>query len=766
MLGLKRHVSSYGFSFLVVGLLIGALDHQCFAQAPKVYEAGAKPNDVRYQSLKNLNGYFPFTPKSANEWKVRSSFARRQMLVAAGLWPMPEKTKLHAVVHGKIEMQGYSIEKVYFQSYPGHYVTGNLYRPTGDSLKHGARDGKRPVILSPHGHWSNGRFYDAGLAGVKALIKAGAELFEDGGRSPLQSRCVQLARMGCVVFHYDMEGYADSVQFAHRPGVRKHMFRKASKKGAEKGAGGDTSAAKDTWGLFSPQADLRLQSMFGLQTWNSVRALDFVMTLPEADADRVGVTGASGGGTQTMVLAAIDDRVDVSVPAVMVSTAMQGGCTCENSNYLRLNSGNIEVAALFAPKPQFLIAADDWTKELMSKGMPELERQYKTLGAADHIAAAAHVQFKHNYNAVNRQHMYHWFNKHFKLGHREPIKDLPYKRLTKTELTVWNDDHKPPKAGDSYERTLVQHMTKDADLASSILIPSNKKTLEKYRDVMGGALEVLVGRSFDQIGEVKWKLTSKQDRGEYFTFAGKLTSVSFNEELPAAFFMAKNWNKQVVVWVDSKGKSAAFTDDGSPAPAISELIDAGYAVAAPDLYLQGEFLEAGQTLEKARIQHYGNGKSPWNHYTGYTFGYNHTLFAQRVHDIMTTVNFVWQYQGRPPKQVHLVGVNGAGKWVAAASALLGKKVNRVAIDFAGFTFESIDRFDHPDFVPGIVKYGDVAGLAALVAPHPLLVSGLTGEGAAALIKKAYSACGASKQLEVLTGRSSAMPGKATPWLMK
>src|SRR5262249_26783818 len=154
-----------------------------------------------------------FAPyKSVKEWDARAKDLRRQLLVALGLWPMPEKTPANAVVHTPIDRGDYTVEHVYLESYPGHFVTGNLYRPKNAK-------GKCPGVLCPHGHWPNGRFFDQSSK-IRQEIVAGAERFEVGGRSPLQSRCVQLARMGCVVFHYDMVGYADSIQLQHRPGPR------------------------------------------------------------------------------------------------------------------------------------------------------------------------------------------------------------------------------------------------------------------------------------------------------------------------------------------------------------------------------------------------------------------------------------------------------------------------------------------------------------------------------------------------------------------
>ena len=118
-------------------------------------------------------------------------------------------------------------------------------------------------------------------------------------RSPLQANCAMLARMGCVVFQYDMVGYCDSQAIPHRQG------------------------------FLDAQAVLRLQSFMGLQTWNSIRAVDFVLSLPEVDPDRIAVTGASSGGTQTIALSIVDPRIAAAFPAVMVSmrTVARDGAT-------------------------------------------------------------------------------------------------------------------------------------------------------------------------------------------------------------------------------------------------------------------------------------------------------------------------------------------------------------------------------------------------------------------------------------------------------
>jgi len=172
------------------------------------YPEGKLPNDARLEPLKDLDGYFPFTPpKSKADWEKRAERVRRQILVSQGLWPMPTKTPLNAVIHGKIDRGDHTVEKVYFESAPGFFVTGNLYRPKNIT-------GKAPGVLFAHGHWQNARLSESTDAELRRELADGEERFEQGGRSRFQSMCVQLARMGCVVWQWDMLSDSDSHQFS------------------------------------------------------------------------------------------------------------------------------------------------------------------------------------------------------------------------------------------------------------------------------------------------------------------------------------------------------------------------------------------------------------------------------------------------------------------------------------------------------------------------------------------------------------------------
>ncbi|MBI4626169.1 MAG: hypothetical protein HY736_23475 [Verrucomicrobia bacterium] len=207
-----------------------------------VFSLNAPAGDIRRQPLKDLNGYFPFNPPaSLSDWNVRKEYVRRQILVAEGLWPMPAKTPLNAVIHGKVDGGEFTIEKVYFESAPGFFVTGNLYRPK--NIK-----GKVPAVMYAHGHSENARFSLKPEDLVRAEIADGRERFESAGRSTYQSMSRQLARMGCVVWQWDMLSDSDSIQI---PRELVHRFARQRPE----------MNTTENWGLFSPQAESHLQSI-------------------------------------------------------------------------------------------------------------------------------------------------------------------------------------------------------------------------------------------------------------------------------------------------------------------------------------------------------------------------------------------------------------------------------------------------------------------------------------------------------------------------
>jgi hypothetical protein len=442
----------------------------------------------------------------------------------------------------------------------------------------------------------------------------------------------------------------------------------------------------------------------------------------------------------------------------MVSTAMQGGCTCENASLLRVNTGNVEFAALFAPKPQGMTTANDWTREMSTKGFPELKQFYTQLGAPKNVMLHRGEHFPHNYNAVSRSAFYTWLNQHFKLGAKEPVIERDFEPLSRDQLTVWDEEHPAPKFDDpDFERDLLEWFTDDAEkqLRASAGSPADLR-----RDV-GGGVEVLIGRSLADAGDVEWQLKDKYDRGEYVEMTGRLRNTTHREELPVAWLYPKEWNGRVVVWLDDSGKSAIFNSDGSPKDSVLQLVNRDVTVLGADLLFQGDFLKDGEPVKQARVV--GNPRE----FAGYTFGYNPALFAQRTHDVLTLVKFLRtaKVAAHPhPTSVEVAGFGAAGPIVAAARALAGDAIDRAVVDTRGFRFGKLLDYRDPQFLPGGAKYLDLPGMLALGAPHPLW---LAGEGSEpALVSAAYRATGQREKLTTYDGEPSQKETAAIRWLVR
>ena len=679
-------------TFPLFAALLGLSLSTFAAEIPRALPPGELPKDARLGPLKDLDGYFPFTPPATREaWEKRAEEVRLQLRVAVGLYPEPTRTPLNAVVHGRIEQADYTVEKVFFESMPGFFVTGSLFRPK--------TPGPHPAVLCPHGHWRNARFTIRNDAEMKKELDSGGEVLPESGRSIFQSIGVQLARMGVVAFVYDMLGDCDSQQITH---ALAHGFKTQRPE----------MNTKVNWGLYSPQAETHAQSIMGLQTWNSIRALDFLTALPDVDAKRLGCTGASGGGTQTLLLAALDPRLTVSIPCVMPSTAMQGGCTCENASLLRVGTGNVEIAALFAPKPQAMTTAKDWTIDMPTKGFPDLQKLYALLGAKDNVALWPMPQFPHNYNSVTRHEIYRWFNTHFRLGlAAEKLTERDYPLLTPEQLTVWDEKHPAPGGGDDFEKKLLQWWHEDA-----------KKKLNK--DIAARAWRTLIGSS--EPGEVNpqsAKQVKVQGGGKtYLAATVVLAARDGSYALPMIEILPEGDEKSEVLWLDERGKAGLFNEAGEVRPEVCRLLEAGASVAGVDLFGQGEFQADGQPLTVTRRT-----KNP-REAACFTFGYNSAVFAQRVQDVCAVLGHrVPTGGGAAPLPRRVIALDDTGPIGLVALAVLPAKIDGAVIRTGGFRFSSVLDLQSPNFLPAGAKYGDLPLVIDLAQPQTAHLR-ILGEG--------------------------------------
>jgi dienelactone hydrolase len=320
------------------------------------YSYHVRPEEEGRLHLEKLLASYP----DVKTWEVRKAELVKCFLEQLGLFPMPVKTPLNPIYTGKRKYDGYTVENVGIETIPGFYLCGSLYRPAKGK-------GPFPAVLSPHGHFSS------------------PDLNEYGRYRPDQQyRCAMLAKMGVVVFSYEMFGYGESL-------------------------------------LQIKKEDHKTSLALTMQTLNSIRVIDFLTSLSYVDSKRIGVTGESGGGTQAFLITALDDRISVSVPVVMVSSYFYGGCACESGLPIHsctdLMTNNAEIAAMASPRPMLVISdGDDWTANVPEIEFPYLKKVYNLYGKQDNVENAHLANEVHDYGISKRMAMYPFMAKHFGLN--------------------------------------------------------------------------------------------------------------------------------------------------------------------------------------------------------------------------------------------------------------------------------------------------------------------------------------------------------------
>jgi len=634
-------------------------------EAWKVLPEGVLPNDERIVEAKRLDMLVELRDYGKREWLKRAEELRSRILFACGLYPELERKGLNAQVFGRIEHEDYSVEKAFFESHPGFYVTGNLYRPLDG--------GRHPGILNPHGHWSDGR------------------LAED-----VRARCINFARQGHVAFLYDMVGYNDSKQLDHKFGGPKESL----------------------WGL----------SLMGLQTWNSIRAIDFLQSLGDVDPERIGCTGESGGGTQTYMVAALDSRIKAAAPVCMVSAHFQGGCLCENAPSLRLDTNNVEIAALIAPMPMLLVSATgDWTRRTPWVEYPFIRRIYGFFGASAKVKSVQ-VNAPHNYNRESREAAYAWFGK-WLLGSSDPerFKERPYTLDKDQDILVFSGGERPSNALDA--RGLIAHVVSISKGSLEKLKPKDARGLVRSKKIMGEMMAGCLSVESDPKAEatVRGKAHIKPK-----AILTRLTigRKGMGEEIPGVLLRPTKRTGRGTLVVYQDGKSKLF-EGRCPNPLASGLLSAGHDVLSIDCFLTGEYeAPIGSRREVTACQ------------VDYYETYNRTDTALRIQDILTSASFL----RKACRGIDIVGLGDAGAWCLLASSV-ADDIESVAVDLNHFADDSEEHW-MKFYVPGIMRAGGLKAAAVMNAPRRLLIHDAGGEFDGEWVESFYGALSAEDRLTI------------------
>lgn len=581
----------------------------------------------------------PLTFETLEAWASFADGLRHRIRVASGLWPEPERTPLNAEVSDPIEREDYVVYKVHFEAFPGFLVTGNLYAPKGN--------GRYPGVLCPHGHWEHGRF-------------------ENTERASVAARCITFARMGIVAFSYDMVGYNDSRQFARAWG---HDWDAVPR---------EERRAQELWGIHP----------FGIQLWSGIRALDFLESLPQVDSDRLACTGASGGGTQTFALYAVDDRVKAAAPVNMISHTMQGGDACENAPLIRFNASNVEIGALMAPKPLLMVSATgDWTRETPEVEYPAIRKIYALYGAEDKVENV-HIDAGHNFNQQSREAVYRFFGK-WLLNEPEKYADFaepPYTMEPVEDLRVYSGHSESEPYPDQQEliSALIDSRA-ETIAASGVRGPS---FVDDYRRAVSYALGVdpsiplraegtrIGSAQRDGFRAERWVLRVEET-------GGVIPLVLLVPDAPRT--------ARPVLFVHPRGKAAYFQEaDWEPLPQLRRAcVDDGRLVAVIDVFRRGEM--EGMRREIAK----------------YTDTFAPTDTAYQVQDVLAAIH--WLHDRSDASAVTVRASDEAKGWGLLATVLADGKA-RIQFELGTIGSSPSDWLDE-HYIPCLASLG---GLWAIV----------------------------------------------------
>ncbi|HLY63353.1 MAG TPA: acetylxylan esterase [Terriglobia bacterium] len=614
--------------------------------------------------------------QSQADIKTWSDANREEFLRLIGGLP-GDRTPLNARVVGEIPREGYVIRKIIFESLPEFYVTANLYVPTVGKSPY-------PAILSPCGHSENGKAYEV-----------------------YQHLFIGLVKRGYVVLTYDPLGQGERVQYwdflANR---RRFDFNQH--------------------GMAGIQEYLLGKNLARYFIWDGMRALDYLTSLPEVDASRIGVTGSSGGGTLTTYIAMLDSRVKAasvvtfitSIPKKIENRANDAEADPEQdiAGLLAAGIDHTEFLGMIAPRPVLIGAAtrDFFPIEGTRKTFGEAQEIYKKLGVPDHIKMAE-FDHRHMYSQPLREATYAWFDRWLKGIENE---------VQEPAIVTEKDDVLQCTLTGQVETSLGGKTVADFNRADA-------ERLERNLEAKRGKRQI--NSEIDT--KIKERLGLPADMtGQHSAPPQKSGEIALNDLVIEKFLLAPEEGivipTRVILPKDHRARLPAVVylrdrnGDGDSPSLFEAWASRERMVVVADVRGFGETMSA-PAIPNSHLDYFDPRDGMDADFTFASFFLGHPLLGMRVRDAQAVIDFLRARPEVDTSHITLVGKGWAGV-VALFTAAIDPRISRVAVEGTPVSFGEIAKahlYNQPVslMIPGILQDFDLPDVLASLAPRPLLV---------------------------------------------
>ncbi|MEL7585870.1 MAG: acetylxylan esterase [Prolixibacteraceae bacterium] len=601
--------------------------------------------------------------KSSAEWKERQQEIKKAFEKSVG--PFPEKTPLNPEITRVVQKDGYRIENILFQSQPGFFVSSSLYIP--DNLQ-----GKMPAIIYCSGH---------NASGYRSRV--------------YQHDIVNLVRKGFVVYAFDPVGQGERLAYTTPDPVCGRTIKGPTKEHSYPGT----------------QAFILGSSQARTMIWDGIRAVDYLLTRKEIDPERIGITGRSGGGTQSAYIAAFDERIYAAAPENYITNFTRllqtRGPQDAEQNFCHGIANDLDHADLLtvrAPKPALVITTynDIFNFQGVKETVSEVSRAYEAFHREENFKLAEDIGV-HESTRKNRETRYAFFQKF--LNNPGSAEDIQVELPTNEDLKVTRTGQVPGKTVFDLNFALAEKYREQLDRNRKDLKGHLKNVIEKAQVLSGYSEPVKLGTNVfagidkkDSYSVVKYFL----EKGDGYL-------------IPYMLYKPDQANREAIIYLHPSGKAV----DAYSAEEIKWLVQKGYLVLSPDLAGTGETAAHSFTGD-AFLEN-----------TSFNIWYasiliNKSIAGIRAEEIVRLAKVLESEYGI--KSISAIAKGNTASVLLHAAALY-KPINKIALINTLSSYQSVvgNRFYAPAFalnaVAGMLKFYDLPDLAATLAPRKLLIDG-------------------------------------------